>query len=360
MRDSFKNILKIAFMYTATIIGAGFASGQEIVQFFSGYFKGGYYGIITAGILFAIIGGLVLDKVYRGRIRNYQEFIFPSVGWFMGWVMEIASTVFMISVFCVMMAGMGNIVEEKLGIPMIYGIVIMAVFCMIVVLTDIKGIVSLSAIVTPVMIFGIIFIGIYIILCRDTAVFNVMDVVKSSTDNWFFSAILYVSYNSIIAINVMCSLLPYMKTRRTGIYGGILGGVFLCSVALILNTAIMLFAPGSLAHELPVMEIVKKYGGVASILYTVVLWLAMFLSAATSGYCFIGKISSRVKINTKIIAAVICALVIPLSSMGFSKLIATIYPIFGYIGLFLIFVVLFQGLSVIISKTPGGIRRLRK
>ena len=347
-------------MYTATIIGAGFASGQEIVQFFSGYFKGGYYGIITAGILFAIIGGLVLDKVYRGRIRNYQEFIFPSVGWFMGWVMEIASTVFMISVFCVMMAGMGNIVEEKLGIPMIYGIVTMAVLCMIVILTDIKGIVSLSAIVTPVMIFGIIFIGIYIILCRDTAVFNVIGVVKSSTDNWFFSALLYVSYNSIIAINVMCNLLPYMKTRRTGISGGILGGIFLCVVALILNTAIMLFAPGSLAHELPVLEIVKKYGGAASLLYTLVLWLAMFLSAATSGYCFIGKISSRIKINTKIIAAVICALVIPLSSMGFSKLIATIYPIFGYIGLFLVFIVLFQGVSVIVSKTPGGIRRIRK
>ncbi len=346
-------------MYTATIIGAGFASGQEIVQFFTGYFKGGYYGIITAGVLFAIIGAIVLDKVYRGRIRNYEEFIFPSVGWFMGWVMEIASTVFMISVFCVMMAGMGNIVQEKLGIPMIYGIVTMAVLCMIVILTDINGIVSLSAIVTPIMIFGIIFIGIYIILCRDTAVFNVMNVVKSSTDNWFFSSLLYVSYNSIIAINVMCSLLPYMKTRRTGIAGGLLGGVFLCGVALILNSAIMIFAPGSLAHELPVMEIVKRYGGIASILYTMVLWLAMFLSAATSGYCFIGKISSRVKINTKIIAAVICALVIPLSSMGFSNLIATIYPVFGYIGLFLVFVVLFQGLSTAFSKTLLGLKRLK-
>jgi uncharacterized membrane protein YkvI len=151
-----------------------------------------------------------------------------------------------------------------------------------------------------------------------------------------------------------------MKTRRTGIAGGIMGGVFLCGVALILNSAIMIFAPASLASELPVMEIVKRYGGVASILYTIVLWLAMFLSAATSGYCFIGKISSRIKINTKIIAAVICALVIPLSSMGFSKLIATIYPIFGYIGLFLVFVVLFQGVSMIVSKTPGGIRRIKK
>ncbi|MDP4092375.1 MAG: hypothetical protein Q8920_03350 [Bacillota bacterium] len=343
MRHWIGDSVKIACIYVATIIGAGFASGQEIVQFFSNYFKGGYYGIITAGILFSIIGYIVLDKVYRGRIRNYEEFLFPSVGWLMGWMMEIVSTLFMISVFCVMIAGMGNIIQDKLGIHFNYGIVIMAVFCMMVILTDIKGIVSLSTIVTPIMILGILAIGLYIIICKDTAVFNTYDFFKGITKNWFFSSLIYVSYNSIIAITVMCSMLPYLKSRRTAVSGGILGGAFLCVIALVLNTAIMIFSPGSLSDELPVLGIVKNYGSIVSVIYTFVLWLAMFLSAVTSGYCFVNRLSMKMRISPKIIAAVVCAVVIPMSSMGFSRLIATVYPIFGYIGLFLVFVVLTQG-----------------
>ena len=39
MRDT----LRIAGVYVGTIIGAGYASGQEILQFFTGY---GWWGIV--------------------------------------------------------------------------------------------------------------------------------------------------------------------------------------------------------------------------------------------------------------------------------------------------------------------------
>ena len=98
--SNLSGILKVAGVYITTIIGAGFASGQEIVQFFSSYYEGGFYGIILAGILFAIIGYVVLDKVYSERIRGYDEFVFPTVGWFMGWVMEVVVSLFMFSTNC--------------------------------------------------------------------------------------------------------------------------------------------------------------------------------------------------------------------------------------------------------------------
>lgn len=347
MKGEVRSIIKVACIYMATIIGAGFASGQEIVRFFTHYYEGGFYGIILAGILFGLIGAIVLNKVYCERISNYDEFLFPSVGWFLGWVMEIMVTLFMISLFCVMVAGMGNILMEKFKLPFNYGVALMAVLCMIIILTDIRGIVSLSSIVTPLLLIGIIAVGLYIIIFKDTSVFNISAGLGKITDNWFFSSLIYVSYNSILSIVVMCTLLPYLKTKRTGIVGGLLGGSFLCLVALILNTAIFIFAPHSLISEFPVLSIVQKYGSLLNIIYTFILWLAMFLSAVTSGYCFIERIGSKIRINEKIIALIICAVVIPLSSMGFSNLIATIYPIFGYLGLFMVFVVLFQGLRLL-------------
>ena len=52
----------------ATIICAGFASGQEIMQF-TGYYEGGFYGIVLAGILFSIIGMLFW---IRCTVREYE------------------------------------------------------------------------------------------------------------------------------------------------------------------------------------------------------------------------------------------------------------------------------------------------
>ncbi len=78
----------------------------------------------------------------------------------------------------------------------------------------------------------------------------------------------------------------------------------------------------------------------------------MYTSAVTSGYCLTERISTKIKISYKLVAAVLCAVAIPMSSLGFSSLIAALYPVFGYLGLFLLFLILFQFIKGRISK-PG-------
>lgn len=243
MLSEFKNIFKVASIYMATIIGAGFASGQEIMQFFTSYYEGGFYGIVLAGVLFSIIGYVVLDKVYSERIRNYEEFLFPTVGWFLGWVMEILVTLFMISVFCIMIAGAGGIVSDKLNISNQLAVLIVAIICAMVFFTEIKGIMNISSIVTPILIFGIMGFGLYIIFSKEMSVFSFYGSISKFTHNWVFSSLLYVSYNSITSIVVMCSLLPYLKSRKTAALGGVFGGLMLCLMAIIINFAIYLFYP---------------------------------------------------------------------------------------------------------------------
>lgn len=346
MKGETRSILKIASIYMATIIGAGFASGQEIVQFFSCYYEGGFYGIMLAGLLFALIGYVVLDKVYRERIRNYEELLFPSVGWIVGWIVEIAVSLFMLSVFCIMMAGSASVLSDRFGIHFIYGVILASVICMLVILSDIKGIVALSTIITPILIIGILSVGLFVITFRDASVFSVYNIFAKVTKNWLFSALIYVGYNSIIAIVVMCSLLPQLKTRKIGKTGGILGGLALCFIAFILNVAIYVFNPDTISNELPVLSITEKYGNVLSGFYAFVLLTAMFISAVTSGYGFIERVTSKININRKIMVPIICVLVVPFSNFGFSNLISTLYPIFGYVGLFLIIVILAQNLKL--------------
>ncbi|MFZ5989380.1 MAG: hypothetical protein ACOYWZ_19975 [Bacillota bacterium] len=360
MFSEVRDIFKVACIYMATIIGAGFASGQEIMQFFSVYYEGGFYGIVLAGILFALIGYIVLSKVHKERIRNYEEFLFPTVGWFLGWVMEIMVTLFMASVLCIMVAGAGSIVSDKINIPLHCAVLLVAISCMIAFLTDIKGIITLSSFVTPVLIFGILGVGLYIIINKDISVFGTTGSLAGITHNWFFSSLLYVSYNSIIAVVVMCSLLPYLKSRRVAAVGGILGGIMLSLIAIILNFALYMFYPDVISNDLPVLGIVHRYSSLLGEFYTFLLLLAMFISAVTAGYGFVERISNKVRISRKIVILVICSITIPLSNIGFSGLISTIYPIFGYMGMFMIFMILLQGLNLVPAVLKGNIIMRRR
>jgi len=354
MTVEFKNIIKVACIYATSIIGAGFASGQEIMQFFSAYRSGGFYGIILAGVLFAAVGGFVLDKICTERIRNFEEFLFPAFGWWAGWIIEAAVTVFMLCMFCIMLAGSGHVISDRLGIPFNYSALIMGIICLVFILTKIKGIVMLSTVTTPILVLGIILAGTYIIIFNSVETAGVTGYLRHMTGNWFVSSLLYVSYNSIPAIVIMCSLLPYLRTRRTAIAGGILGGLMLCVTAFIINIAIFLFYPDALTAELPILSILKSSSESAGTIYAVILWLAMFVSAVTSGFCFTERAASMIRFDRRIVTLVLCAAAVPLSTLGFSRLISAVYPVFGYLGLFMIIVVLLHG---VVKLRKGAARQ---
>ena len=342
IKGEFGNILKVAFLYMATIIGAGFASGQEIIQFFSMYYAGGFFGIILAGLLFSIVGYVVLNKVYTERISSYDEFLFPMTGYFLGRLMEFIVMLFMACIMCVMVAGLGNVLTELTEMDYRYCVAIGAAATLVAIMTNIKGIVAISSLVSPVLIAGIIFVGFYILASKDTSVFNISEKVRVVTNNWVFSAILYVSYNTILSTVLMSRMLPYLKTGKVGKWGGILGGGMLCITALVINSALYSFYPHSIISEIPVLGIIQNNSKLLANIYSIILILAMYTSAVTAGYCLTERISAKMKVNYKLVGAVLCAVAIPMSSLGFSSLIATLYPVFGYLGLFLLFIILFQ------------------
>lgn len=117
-----------------------------------------------------------------------------------------------------------------------------------------------------------------------------------------------------------------------------------------LKFCLIFFYPHSITSEIPILGLIKNSSQLIAKIYSVFLMMAMFISAITSGYCITEMIKTKLKLNYKVVAAVICALVIPMSSLGFSSLISTLYPVFGYLGLFLLFVIIFQFIKGSVSK----------
>ena len=68
-----KNILKIVFVIIGTLIGAGFASGQEMYIFFFSYGLEGIAGLFVSNILMGIIIYVSL-KIINKYKKTFSEY----------------------------------------------------------------------------------------------------------------------------------------------------------------------------------------------------------------------------------------------------------------------------------------------
>ena len=68
-----KNILKIVFVIIGTLIGAGFASGQEIYIFFFSHGMKGLLGIVISSSLMGIVIYQSLKIIKTEEINTYKE-----------------------------------------------------------------------------------------------------------------------------------------------------------------------------------------------------------------------------------------------------------------------------------------------
>ena len=345
MKEDIKATFKIAGTYIGTVLGAGFASGQEILSFFVIHGYSGLYGLLFVSVIFALIGAVMLNKIYVYNISSYDEYIIPLLGKKMGRLTEIIVCLFMLSSFCVMAAGSGSLFYEEFGINKNIGIIIMIVFCYIVFLNDIKAVITMNSILAPLMLLGIIIIGLHIILFDSSITISFSEIVKKITNNWAIFSIVYVSYNTLTLLIIMVSLLPIINGRLVGILGGILGGVSLGGIAMIIFLILRIFYPDIVLYEIPFLYVAEQEGKAIELLYVFILYSAMFTTAIASGYGFINRMIDWLKIKRNTCIFVFCIFAFFLAKAGFANLVNTIYPLFGYIGLFLVIIILFDGLK---------------
>ncbi|NLY42716.1 MAG: hypothetical protein GX066_01860 [Clostridiaceae bacterium] len=345
MNSDIRNIIKVASVYTGTILGAGFASGQEIKQFFVVYGYKSIYGILLSGALFSLFGMVVLNKIYSKKIKSYEQYVVPLTGKFLERVLEMIICLFMLSSFCVMVAGNGAMFREEFGMAEGIGIFLMAGLCLLIFLYDIKGVIAVNEVLTPVMLIGITLLGSYIIIFRDHSVVNITPFVYNIMNNWISSSLIYVSYNTLTLIVILTALEPLLTKRRIALLGGLLGGCVLGVIAFILWAVLMIFYSDIILYEIPFLQIVMKKGRVMEIAYVFILFCAMFTTAVSNGYGFLNRMVRWTGINKKVCAVMFCLSSIPLAYLGFSNLVRGLYSFFGYLGIFMVVITLLDGMK---------------
>lgn len=343
MKHSIKNAIKITSVYIGTVLGAGFASGQEMLTFFAYYGYRGMFGLIITGGLFGIVGWAILEIVHDKKCKTFKEFIFPIAGDVIGSVMQLTITFFMFICFCAMFAGCGALLEQRFSLPYYLGVIIMAIGCFITFLFDVKGIVAINTILAPILLGGSIILGLYMWFFRSTVVTSMLhESLSLLRDNWLASSIIYTSYNILTAVVVLISLNHLLNNRFTGRLSAFISGICLGLIGLILGVIILIYYNDVTGMEIPLLAIVMKYEPIVQYIYIIVLLSAMFTTAIANGFGIIIRLKKKnnSKMRNMALIMVIIIFAIMFSQVGFSYMVGRIYPIFGYIGLFEIILIL--------------------
>lgn len=329
-------VISITLVIIGALIGAGFASGQEIFSFFYIYGKNGIYGILIMSILIGIFIYKSLKIIYQKQVYNYNDFLnlFIKNTKIRNVILWIVNVLLLVS-FYIMVAGFGAYFEQEIGINRIIGSIVLNLLCVIVFFSNIKGVLKASNLIVPVLIFFIFFIGIKNIVQIRTIDFYQMK------NNWILSMLIYNSYNFILLMPVLISLKKEITKEKNIKKVSILVTIIILILSisiffLLLNANIKEIEN----QEMPIVYIISNYFNKYKKIYAFIVLASIFTTAISVGIGFLQNISKNSNSYPQFVLFM-CITSLLMSNIGFSKLLNFIYPVFGYIGILQIVIIFF-------------------
>ena len=333
-----KNVFKIVFVIIGTLIGAGFASGQEIYVFFFSYGIKGFIGIIISSVVMGVLIYKTLGIINKYNINSYKDlldilikkkkenkyFNFKNI-------VNLIINIFILVTFFIMIAGFGAYFEQQFGINSLVGSSILAILNFVIFLTSVKGVIKANELLVPMLIVFLVIIGFINII--DINIVKLGNyIIRTNQSNYILSAIIYASYNSILLIQVLITLKKYINTKKQILFISLISTIIVILLATIIFLILIRVDVDITKLEMPAVYVVSNIFKFLEIIYGFIILGSIFTTSISLGTSFLQNVSKNKRSYTQI-AAIMCITSILTSQIGFSNLINLLYPIFGYLGL---------------------------
>lgn len=345
-----KAVIKFAGAFIAWVIGSGFATGQEVLQFFTSY---GYlsYGVVLLNFVgFLFLGDVLLVTGYEHKTEKpFNQFKF-FCGEKLGTFYSLLIPITLVLIMPVLISGAGSTLSEYYGINHYIGSAIMAGMVLCAYLIGFDRLIKVVSAIGPVIIIFSLLVGTLTVF-RDFG--NFAEVSRhggvlsesQSSPHWIISSVLYLSLNFLSGSTYFTELGISSANRKEARYGALLGAAALVLSIAIMNTAILLNAENTALLAIPVLFLAKKISYIFGAIFSIVLILGMFSSCSAMMWSVCNRFALGGKRGNRIFAVFIAVFTFILGLFSFSELIGVFYPLVGYIGLLYIGCVIKKGIG---------------
>src|SRR5699024_9918533 len=217
-------ILKISSAFIGIIVGAGFASGQEILQYFTSFGHMGTAAAIISTALFAYLGMTVTRLGSRVRAASHRGVIYKISGRHLGPIVDGVIIFTLFGTAVVMIAGAGSILHQQFNFPPFVGSLLLVVLATLTVMMNVEKVIAVIGSITPFLILAIILIGVYSVFTMDASLQALEPIAKEQTSavsNWWLAGINYASFNVTFGAAMTLVMGGAIKSERTAALGGL-------------------------------------------------------------------------------------------------------------------------------------------
>ncbi|MGO3711859.1 YkvI family membrane protein [Alcaligenes aquatilis] len=333
--SNIRNILGIAMAFVGVVVGAGFASGQEVLQFFSSFGYWGLLGGVVSGLCFTILGMAVGELSQVSVSHSFKEGLYLICGPRLGVVVDIMITFFMYAIAVVMFAGGGSLMEQQWGVPAQYGSVAVMLITVLIVFLRVDRVMAFIGSVTPILVLMMVFLCIYSWNTRDLPL-EELDIIAHTkpqgAGHWLVGALLYVSYNMVVGAPFLMIAGAQATSRRNALLGGLVGGLLLGFLIVLISAGVFgrIDTIGSAA--LPMLMLATEQSRLLGTIMSVVVFAMILTTSVGVLYSFSARIFTPNTRKFNIGTAIAGVLGLVGAKIGFINLVGTVYPFFGYLG----------------------------
>ena len=330
------------------MIGAGYASGQETLQFYGGYGLWGILGMIIQLCLYIWLIPTLLGFGYdtvtgmpeRGKYKWY-------CGKYIGTFFDIFVPIYLVGVMSIMIAGGSTILLDYFGIPRMIGAAIISIVVMATYLAGAKKLISIvgsCGIFIIVFLFIVIAYGIITGPDLDEANQLVKEYdVEVGAPTWWIAPFISIAYCVSTSVPFFISIGADAQSRKEAVRGGLCGAIMMGGIGVLFITALLANINAVHDAEIPTLVIASSLSPIFGSLYAVLIILGMYSTATPMMQMACDAVPVKNKKQRVIIAVVAAVIGTFVGQSDFSDLINALYPVTGWIGLiFLIYLLVKQ------------------
>ena len=274
----------------SVVMGGGYGTGREIIEFFTGYGQlGGLMGIGVASAVFALVLVCTFEFARVFRVYDYRAFFKALIGRF--WVIfEILYGLLFLLVLGVVSSAAGNILEQEFGIPVMWGLAGMLVMVAVLVLFG-RNIIENVLTVWCLGMYGVFIVYFtQVWQASDTDLLGSL-LHGSIESGWASGGLLYPMYNLAIAPVLLFSV-RHLNSRAEAVGAGLIAAVMVMAPALLFHISYSAGMPDVQEQPVPNYWMIDQFG---SPLLMIAFIIALFGTLVETGVGLIHGLIERLE-----------------------------------------------------------------
>mgnify|MGYP003587384974 FL=1 len=349
-------VISYAGAFIAFLIGSGFATGQEVIQYFSSYGTMGIVGIFVVFLGFLYVGADFMITGHKERFEHGNDIYRYYCGNIIGTFYDYFSIAFIFMSFVVMIGGAGATINQQYGLPVWVGGILMGILAVSTVIFGLGRIVDVIGKIGPGIVVLTIFLGITAILKNPTGLARANEVIPSlnlmkASSNWFYAAVSYVGFCMLWLASFMASLGKDSISKKEAFLGSSFGALGFSFGLAVIALGIMANIEQLAGTMVPSLVLAQNISPIMAFIFSLIVVAGIYTTSVPLLWQVVARFAEEKTKKFRMLSVILAAVGVFVGLLvPFNKLVNIIYVINGYVGILLLVFMIIKRIRVSVLK----------